>query len=304
VGLVSCGARTELDVPADASEMEAATFDAPFFVLDASADVKADVVGEDVGPPPTVRRPFLVGGSMRAGRVTGRADWQYAMAPCDLDERTRARLAETWANDGREEHASIAAFARFAMQLLALGAPPDLVAASQRAGLEEIRHAKACFALASRYAQRPIGPSTFALDGALEATSLVDVAALAAAEGCVGETLGVALAEEALAGARDEEVRRVLRMLVRDEAKHAELAWRFARWAVDQGGDPIRRAIASSVRQAIETTLAAPVRAYGVDAEQWRAHGRLTCEESRAIAQRAAEQVVAPCLDALTRIAA
>ena len=38
--------------------------------------------------------------------------------------------------------ASIAAFARFTMMLLAVGAPPELVVAAQRASIDEVAHAR------------------------------------------------------------------------------------------------------------------------------------------------------------------
>jgi hypothetical protein len=54
------------------------------------------------------------------------------MPDSTLDPRTRAALARAWAQDGVEEHASIAAFARFTVLLLSVGAPPDFVEAAQR----------------------------------------------------------------------------------------------------------------------------------------------------------------------------
>ena len=42
------------------------------------------------------------------------------------------------------------------LELLAVGAPPNLLAGAQQAGLDEIRHAQACVGLASRYAGRPL----------------------------------------------------------------------------------------------------------------------------------------------------
>ena len=47
-----------------------------------------------------------------------------------LSESTRARLAREWAHIGALEHASVASFARFTLQLMALGAPADLLAES------------------------------------------------------------------------------------------------------------------------------------------------------------------------------
>ena len=65
-----------------------------------------------------------------------------SMAPeaRSLPAETRARLGVAWLEIARMEHASIAAFARFALQLLAVGAPPDLILAGQRAMADETNH--------------------------------------------------------------------------------------------------------------------------------------------------------------------
>jgi len=55
------------------------------------------------------------------------------------------------------EHASIAAFARFSLQLLSLGAPAGLIDDCTRALGDETAHARLCFQLASAYAGRAIG---------------------------------------------------------------------------------------------------------------------------------------------------
>jgi hypothetical protein len=217
-----------------------------------------------------------------------------------LDPQTRALLAESWLRDALEEHASIAAFARFTMNLLSVGAPPELVTLSQRASLDEIHHARACFALAARYGAAARGPSPLSLRGTSVEMSLVEIATLAAEEGCVGETLGAALAAEQLAYAKDPEVIRALRKIAADEARHAELSWRFVAWAVREGGEPVRRAVVTSVQRAVASTLAMEIRRYdGIDLDAWHAHGRTTCLEARAVAKRAIDEVVQPCLRAV-----
>jgi hypothetical protein len=168
---------------------------------------------------------------------------------------------------------------------------------SQRASLDEIRHAEACFALAARYGGRALGPAALAVHDAMGALSLAEIAALTAEEGCVGETLGALLAEEQLAVATDPVVQGVLRRLAKDEARHAELAWRFVKWAVTVGGDEVARAVSAAVDRAVEATLNGEIRSYeGIDLDAWHAHGRLTCAEARAVAERGAREVVGPCL--------
>jgi hypothetical protein len=213
--------------------------------------------------------------------------------------RTAEFLSQSWLKDALEEHASIAAFARFSMLLLAAGAPPELVVASQRASLDEVAHARACFALARRYGARDAGPSALEVADSLSPLSLAELAALTVTEGAVGETLGALLAAEQLARASDPDVCRVLERLARDEARHAELAWKFVAWAVERGGSDVRNAAHIAFEAASADVLSMPVVDYGVDEAVWHAHGRVTCAEARAAAREGLEQVVSPCLRAL-----
>jgi hypothetical protein len=217
-----------------------------------------------------------------------------------LDPTTRAHLAAAWLKDALEEHASVAAFARLIMHLLSVGAPPELIIEAQRASLDEVRHARACFALASRYAGESRGPSALSLEGALEVVSLEEIAQLTVEEGCVGETLGAVLAREQLIVARDPAVVAALRRIAKDEARHATLAWRFARWAVLRSDDSLRAALFRAAEHAIASTLSTRIRSYdGVDIDSFHAHGRLTCAESRLVVERAVRGVVRPCLESL-----
>jgi hypothetical protein len=188
-----------------------------------------------------IGRPFLVRGVARTSRAVGRREWQAATRPAKPSRYAdRARLAAEWTRLGLMEHASIAAFARFTLQLLALGAPADLVAASNAAAVDETEHAKMCFAMASAHAGAPVGPGPLAVGGALDALSLRDALIGTIREGCVGETIAALEAAEAREHATDPAVRAMLDRIARDELRHAELAWRFVRWALDQGGDELR----------------------------------------------------------------
>ncbi|HEY8039695.1 MAG TPA: ferritin-like domain-containing protein [Polyangiaceae bacterium] len=311
--VVACGSSDSTGQGAgkDASSSGDATADAAGGASDAG-EASADAAGDggdaaaatdapvDAGPDRiSVRRPFLVGSSLRVAPSVERDDWELVaeLDAAALDAVTARALAEAWGHDGCEEHASIAAFARFTMHLLAVGAPPDMVVQSQRASLDEVEHARACFLLARRYGGRAVGPAPLSLEGALAPATLVEMAALTAEEGCVGETLGVLLAREQLARTRDACVRRLLvrANIVADEEQHAELAWRFVAWAIARGGEPVRQAVAAAIRRAVEATLATPVRRYaGVDVDAWRAHGRLTCEDARAVARRGIRELVLP----------
>ncbi|MGH7330298.1 MAG: ferritin-like domain-containing protein, partial [Polyangiaceae bacterium] len=167
-----------------------------------------------------------------------------------LTTEERAALANEWARDAAAEHASIAAFSRFSLQLLALGAPADLVEAAHEAALDEARHAREAYALASAFAGQPIGPAPLDVNGALAHVADVTLEGLAIEtfeEGCVGETLAAMDAHEKHAKYTDFAVHDVLARIAADEERHAELAWRTVAWAVRAGGDDVKRAIAESL---------------------------------------------------------
>jgi len=183
-------------------------------------------------------RPFLVHNEARVAPVTRSAAWRGSerLKPCveHLTDSERASLAAHWTKLGQLEHASIAAFARFQLQLLALGAPPDLVEGCTRALADETAHTKLCFELASAYAGRAVGPGPLDIEGSLTPTSLGDVVDLVIAEGCFGETGAALEALEAADGASDPVIVAAYAQIAADEQRHAELGFRFVRWAIQQ----------------------------------------------------------------------
>ena len=255
----------------------------------------------------SVRRPFLVGSEIRTATPIVRDDWidDKLVPESDrlLDHHTRAMLAQVWLRDALEEHASIAAFARFSLMMLAHGAPADLIAAAQRASLDEVRHARACFSLAHRYSAIAHGPSDLSLADATSVMSLPEIAALTVREGCIGETLGVLLAQEQLTLAEDPWVRGLLQQLVKDETRHSELAWNFVHWALKIGHDDVKRAVVSSFEELADAERFVEIRKYDVDFDAWHAHGRVTCEEARHVTALGLRDVIRPCLEAMLALA-
>jgi hypothetical protein len=170
--------------------------------------------------------------------LIGTIDWADPKIDPDtsaLSEIERAQLAAHWSREAVAEHASVASFGRFAMELLAADAPSDLIAAAHQAAIEEIRHAKLCFALARAYAGRDIRPGAFPFGGAVPLRAHDALIGATIAEGCVNETIASLIAHERLVECRDPAVRHVLSVIAEDEAGHAELAWRCLQWLVDRG---------------------------------------------------------------------
>jgi hypothetical protein len=185
--------------------------------------------------------------------VTQCAGWSEPLLPiATLDPRTRAELAEHWSNSALMEHASVAAFARFTLQLLSFGAPAALVEGAQKALGDEIAHTKLCFALASRYAGRALGPGPLPVAGALTNDSFHDAVVTAFGEACIGETLAAVEAAEAAEHATDPDVKAALVTIAEDEAKHAELGWKFLRWALEVADQEARARIAEHLQRQVE----------------------------------------------------
>lgn len=243
-------------------------------------------------------RPFLVDDAPCTaepvrGVFASAARGPASMAPNvdDLSPDERATLAAAWTRDGLFEHASVASFGRFALELLAVGAPADLVTLAHQAAQDEVRHAELCFALASHYAGESVAPGPFPFEGRIEISAdLASVAARAAREGCIGETIAAAIAAEQLAAATDPAVRAALVIIAEDEARHAELAWRTVAWAVRVGGDRVRAAVAEAF--ATRRPGAAGERAPGPP--HLAAHGRLGAAEEHETMELAMAEVVSP----------
>ena len=242
-----------------------------------------------------VGRPFLVDGAARVAAVVRADGWSaHARAPRvdDLDGRTRAALADAYAQDGATEHASIASFARFALHCLALGAPPELVLAAQQAGLDELGHARRSFALASAYAGEPLAPGPLAIDGALAAGAEPrEVVMATIREGCIAETVSAILVAAARDAATDPAVRESLDVVASEELEHAALAWRFARWALGRFPE-IASDVADVLARALRWVGIGAVTGRSGDPDRMREHGYLPVEERRALAESAIEQVV------------
>lgn len=219
---------------------------------------------------------------------------EVAAAP-ELPPGLAEHLGELWLRDARFEHASIAAFARATLELLAVGAPPNLLAGAQQAGLDEIRHAQACFGLASRYSGRPLAPGPLPALAPRE-LDLAGVAEVTFVEGCVGETIAALVAMRAARLCRDPAVQGVLAGIAEDEARHAELAWATVADALVRGGAPVARALRSAAERMRERSQAAsPARGLW-PAELLAAHGRLDAAAEAAARADAWREIIDPML--------
>lgn len=225
------------------------------------------------------------------------AAWQALRDQVEtLAPALRRDLSAAWATDAQFEHASIASFGRFALELLAVGAPAELVERAHRAAIDEVGHARLCFSLASLYAGSALGPGPLPLDASAFAVApnLVSMAHATVLEGCVNETLAALEAEAAHRSAEPQAVRAALEVIVSQESDHASLAFAFVRWAVGVGGEPVRAVVRDAFAQAGEQLRAASVPVLPEPEPQLARHGRLSPAQRNIVRVRGYAEVIAP----------
>ncbi|MEZ4448803.1 MAG: ferritin-like domain-containing protein [Nannocystaceae bacterium] len=217
------------------------------------AESEADFVPGCCYPVKETRETCAYGRPLRvdAARVVaagegGESEWAAALSlrASTLAPALRAALTERWTQAALDEHASVAAFSKIALDLLRHDAPPELIAGAHQAALDEIRHANHGFAIASAIAGAPVRPGPYPLGSTLPlAEDLAAVAVEAVRDGCVGETVAALLAREAAARCEEPTIRRVLLGIADDEERHAILGWRTLAWALRRGGAEVRAAV-------------------------------------------------------------
>ena len=215
--------------------------------------------------------------------------WAAGAEPrCEhLTQETRDALATLWHHDAQKEHASVPAFSRLAWLLAGLGAPPELLAEAHRAGLQEIDHARRCFALAGGYAGATLSvepmPEVLQAPLGVGRDPLRAVAIESLRDGCLIEDFNADIAGLAASDARDPAAKELTSIIARDERQHAALAWAILEWCIATGGDRLRRVIA---RAAEDLPRQGP-RAYAEDErelvaaaepEAMIAHGRVPAD--------------------------
>lgn len=236
-------------------------------------------------------RPLVLGGAPRLAPLCGGSGW--AAGPPASAQLDPGRAA-AWARIALAEHASAASFSRVVLELMALGAPADLVADTYAAAVDEVRHAQLAFGLVSRYAGVALRPGPMPLEDLRIAADLAAFAAGTVREGCLAETVSALLVAEALDRETDPAARTVLAVLAvlaRDESRHAALAWRTVRWAIDTAADP------GAVRAAVAAAFATPPSAPGEG-------GLLPAEVAAEVVGRAWIDVILPAAHALLGAAA
>jgi hypothetical protein len=146
-----------------------------------------------------------------------------------------------------EEEVSVVAFARMRAELAALGAPAEIVAASERAERDEERHAR----VMRRAAAVRGGQVGRARVRSSRRRTAAAIAAENAAEGCVRETYGALVARWQASRAGDAGLRRAFDRIATDESNHAALSWAVARWLEPRLSPPERRSVTRARTRAL-----------------------------------------------------
>lgn len=231
-----------------------------------------------------------------------------------LDEATRTALARQWRENGRTEHASVAAFARLTLDLMALGAPSKLIEDANRDALDEIRHATMCFSFARAIDGRSESPASF--PEAARARTLPRARTLALAtlavdslvDGALHEGVSARIVAKLARRTDDPATRAMLKTIAADEGRHARHGWDVVRWCLDEGGAPVASALRGALGRlprAMRSELPEAARSgawerYGImgealESEEFRAaRAELEVRLSRLLAACAASPSAAP----------
>jgi hypothetical protein len=120
-------------------------------------------------------------------------------------------------------------------------------------------------------------------------------------EGCIGETVAAAEAQELAGRADDPVVRGVFATIARDEARHAALAYRFVAWALERDRALTERVVRRGLerelgRNAEHNDAPSSVRS---DEERCLTLGLATPAFRASLRRESLGRVVGPCLNAL-----
>jgi hypothetical protein len=188
----------------------------------------------------------------------------------DLPLEVQAELCRHWEMVARLEHSSVASFARVVLELMALGAPADLLLDTQSAAYDEVIHAQLALDVVSALRGEQVSFGPFPADQLSLRTDRDEILVSLIEEACLGEVLGVVEAGEELAMMQSEGGPEVLcerlTRVITDESRHAALAWRTFAWLLD-GDQPSSVERARRCDLALHTLLSATVRLINVDVE-------------------------------------
>ncbi|MEZ4404813.1 MAG: ferritin-like domain-containing protein [Kofleriaceae bacterium] len=226
-----------------------------------------------------------------------------ASTAAGLAEPERARLAGTWTRRAAAEYLAVSTFAVLAIDLVAAGAPADVLSLCLRAGIDEVRHAELCLRMVEIYSgarilppagmsSLPDEPTRPKLHQALANTMLVS---------CVAETYATTVLSATRDLTTDPTAQAVLTSIYSDEVMHARLGWSYLRYALDRGGPAAIDAAAAMVPVAVRgvARVVEAERPEGDVTDAVRGHGLMTPGEERQVFAAFMREVLVPGFEAL-----
>jgi hypothetical protein len=205
------------------------------------------------------------------------AGWARLDLAVSATPELRVQLAARWRENGRTEHASVAAFARLTLDLIALGAPAELIEAANRDAMDEIRHADLCFSIARALDGRSESPGPFPAAqhaGGLPSSRPLALAKLAVSslvDGALHEGLSARVIARLVKSCEEPVIRDALRELAADEGRHSAHGWDLVEWCLAEGGAPVAHALRGALRtlpEHVDSDLPADARSGA-----WEKHG-------------------------------
>ena len=199
-------------------------------------------------------RPLRIRGRLVHPRLTKGADWASDEKPdtSGLDPASAKAIEALWLHDAQKEHASVPAFSRLSWQLIGVGAPPELVTAVHQAALEEIDHARKCFALARAFGGRASTamamPELLVSPLGIRGNAYAHLALESLSDGCVLEDFNAAVAAACADVCVEPVTKAVLEQIAREEASHAEISWRIIEFCLEREPNQVARQLHRSLR--------------------------------------------------------
>ena len=258
----------------------------------------------------SVGRPFLIEGTARLAEASHSSnnDWSRSSSAkldnlkstaAKLSAHERLSLAQHWTKLALMEHASIAAFARFSLELMALGAPSELLQQTIAAMEDERIHTELCFAVARQFGADKLAASPLDVSGALDELNWQSILKNVILEGCIGETTAALEAKLLSERASEPSLAATLHQIAADEQRHAQLAWSFTKWCIEQHGEAAisicRSAIAEELRNGLSSSSQTSDHQLNIT-EQF---GYMSRTERNELKRAVLSSVVLPCLDQL-----
>lgn len=173
----------------------------------------------------------------------------------DIQKLTQAtggsEMARYFVRAYHAEASSVGAFLQLRAELAQHSAPADLQARCLQAALEEVHHARMMAKLAGEE-----GCDLPSLDfGEAPQRSLLDLALDNAVEGCIYEAFSALKAQYLATHAEDERVLTAMKLIARDETRHAQLAWDIHHHLMSQLSETEQREVQAAQQVALQNVL-------------------------------------------------